>query len=113
MSKTTGSPSDRSGSPEIERRDFLYIATGAMAAVGATISLWPLIESMNPAADVRALSSIEVDLGPIENGQRITVKWRGQPVFIDHRTAEQIARAKADDENSDLIDPATDAARVK
>jgi len=56
------------------RRDFLYVATGAAAAVGTAFAVWPLIDSMNPSSDVMALSSVEVDLGPIEAGQRITVK---------------------------------------
>lgn len=95
------------------RRDFLYIATGAVATVGALAAIWPLIDSMNPGADVLALSSTEIDLSPIEVGQRITVTWRGRPVFVDHRTSREIARAEADDHNPDLIDPATDESRVK
>ncbi len=95
------------------RRDFLIVTTGALATVGATLALWPMIDSMNPAADVRALSMTEVDLTPVQPGQRITVVWRGKPVFIDHRTPGQIARARADDNNPQLIDPATDASRVK
>jgi ubiquinol-cytochrome c reductase iron-sulfur subunit len=67
---------------------------------------------MNPAADVLALSSIEVDIAPIAVGQRITVKWRSQPVFISHRTAEEIAAAGKVDV-SELRDPQTDASRVK
>ena len=78
----------------VKRRDFLYLATGAMGAVGAALAVWPLIDSMNPAADVLALSSIEVDLSPIQLGQRITVQWRGQPVFIAHRTPEEIKEAQ-------------------
>lgn len=95
------------------RRDFLYLAAGAMGTVGAGAALWPLIDSLNPSADVLALSSIEVDLTPIEPGQRITVKWRGRPVFIGHRSAAEIAMAEADDHDPRLIDPATDAARVQ
>ena len=67
---------------------------------------------MNPAADVLALSSTEVDLSPIEVGQSITVVWRGKPVFIRRRTAKEITRAKADD-TSDLPDPQADADRVQ
>ena len=100
-------------SREKTRRDFLYLATGATAAVGTGVAIWPLIDSMNPAADVLALSTVEVDLAPIEVGQRITVVWRGRPVFIVRRSAEQIARARADDNNPDLIDPQPDAARVQ
>jgi ubiquinol-cytochrome c reductase iron-sulfur subunit len=67
---------------------------------------------MNPAKDVLALSTIEVDLTPIAVGQRITVKWRGKPVFVDHRSPEQIAKAAAED-NANLKDPQPDKARVK
>ncbi len=95
------------------RRDFLYLLAGATGAVGTAAAIWPLIDSMNPAADVLAVSSTEIDLAPIQVGQRITVMWRGNPVFIDRRTPEQIARARADDDDPDLIDPATDASRVK
>ena len=96
----------------VKRRDFLYLATGAMGAVGAALAVWPLIESMNPAADVLALSSSEVDLSPIQVGQRITVKWRSQPVFISHRTPEEIAEAQKVD-LEELRDPQADSARVK
>lgn len=94
------------------RRDFLYLATAAVGAVGVAATLWPFIDTMNPAADIRALSSVDVDLAPVAAGQRITIKWRGKPVFIDHRTAEEISKAQQDD-NADLRDPATDASRVK
>ena len=67
---------------------------------------------MNPSADVTALSSIEVDLYGIDVGTRITLKWQGKPVFIDRRTQEQIALARADD-GADLPDPATDADRAE
>lgn len=99
--------------PTIKRRDFLYVATGTTAAVGTGIALWPLIDSMNPSADVLALSSVEIDLSPIQVGQRITVKWRGQPVFVVRRTDAEIARARADDRNPNLIDPTADADRVQ
>ena len=94
------------------RRDFLYLLAGGMGAVGTAAAVWPLIDSMNPAADVLALASTEVDLGPIAVGQRVTVTWRGNPVFIDHRTPEQIEEARAV-EVSDLPDPQADADRVE
>jgi ubiquinol-cytochrome c reductase iron-sulfur subunit len=80
---------------EPTRRDFLYIATGAMGAVGAAAVAWPFIAQMNPDASTRALASIEVDVSAIEEGQAITVKWRGKPVFIRNRTAKEIEEAKA------------------
>ncbi|MBL4618170.1 MAG: ubiquinol-cytochrome c reductase iron-sulfur subunit [Robiginitomaculum sp.] len=94
------------------RRDFIYIATGTVATIGSGFVAWPLIDSLNPAADVIAKSKIEIDTSLIEVGQRITVNWGGKPVFISHRTAREISEAKADD-NVKLIDPATDAQRVQ
>jgi ubiquinol-cytochrome c reductase iron-sulfur subunit len=94
------------------RRDFLYIATSMVGAVGAAAAVWPLINQMNPDASVLALSSTEVDLTPIVEGQILTVKWRGKPVFISHRTQKEIDEARAV-KLSDLPDPQTDEARVK
>ncbi|WP_395686347.1 ubiquinol-cytochrome c reductase iron-sulfur subunit [Aestuariivirga sp.] len=89
---------------ETNRRDFLYIATGAVGAVGAALTAWPFINQMNPDASVLALASVEVDLAPIAEGQEITIKWRGNPVFVRHRLAAEIEAAKAVP-MSDLIDP--------
>jgi ubiquinol-cytochrome c reductase iron-sulfur subunit len=97
---------------EPTRRDFLFIATGAVAAVGVGSVLWPLINQMNPDASTLALASTEVDIGKVDVGQILTVKWRGNPVFVRHRTPKEIA----DSENtplSELIDPETDQARVQ
>ncbi len=95
----------------VPRRDFIHIMGVSVAAVGAGAVLWPLVDSFNPSADVRAMSSVEVDLAPIEPGQRITVKWRGKPVFISRRTAQEIEVARADD-RANLKDPQADAERV-
>lgn len=94
------------------RRDFLYIATGAVAGVGAALTAWPFIDNLNPSADVLAISTMEVDIGQMLRGQRITVKWRGGPIFIDYRTEKQISEARADD-GADLIDPQLDGERVQ
>jgi ubiquinol-cytochrome c reductase iron-sulfur subunit len=96
----------------VRRRDFLYVATGIAGAVGAAAAAWPFIDSMNPSADVLALSSVEVDLAGIEVGQRSTVKWRGRPAFIVRRTEREIAEAEAV-EVDELPDPEPDAARVR
>lgn len=93
------------------RRDFMMLTAGALAAVGGAAVAWPLIDSMNPAADVLALSSIEVDLSPIKEGQTIKVKWRGVPVFIRHRTKADIEESKKVS-LSDLKDPQKDEDRV-
>ncbi len=89
---------------DTDRRDFLYIATGAVGAVGAVFAAWPFIDQMNPDASVLALSSIEVDLSSLEEGQSITVKWRGNPVIIRYRTAAEIEAAEKV-AISDLQDP--------
>ena len=94
------------------RRDFLYLATGAVAAVGVASVAWPFIDSMNPAADTLALAQIDVDLSPIQVGQSITVTWRGKPVFIRRRTEEEIASAQSVN-LAELRDPEPDSARVK
>lgn len=107
----TGHASGGAGGGET-RRDFLYLLAAGMGAVATGSVLWPVINSMNPAADVLALASTEVDLSPIEEGQRVTVTWRGKPVFIDHRTQEQIDEARAV-ELEDLPDPETDEARAE
>ncbi|WP_138380291.1 ubiquinol-cytochrome c reductase iron-sulfur subunit [Luteithermobacter gelatinilyticus] len=96
---------------EVTRRNFLYVASGAAGAVGAAAATWPLIDQMNPSADVLALSSTEVDLSAIPEGQTIKVLWRGKPVFIRHRTQAEIAEARADD-TAELKDPQPDAERV-
>jgi ubiquinol-cytochrome c reductase iron-sulfur subunit len=94
------------------RRDFLYLATGAVGAVGVAGLAWPLIDQMNPDASTLALSSIEVDIGAIPEGQIVTVKWRGGPVFIRHRTKKEIDDAEGVP-LSELRDPQTDQSRVQ
>ena len=89
---------------EGDRRDFLYYATAGAGAVVAGAAVWPLVNQMNPTADVLALSSILVDVGSLEPGSQLTVKWRGKPVFIRRRTEDEIAEANAV-EMSDLPDP--------
>jgi len=109
---------------DVSRRDFIYLATTAFAAVGAAAALWPLIDQMNPDASALSLASIDVDLTPIPVGGAVTVLWRGKPVFIRHRTEEEIKKAQAT-QVADLKDPyaevlgapsdlpATDANRTK
>ena len=77
------------------RRDFLFYATGGTAAVGAGAAVWPLINQMNPSADVKALASIRVDISDIEPGTQLTVKWLGKPVFIRRRTKTEIEEAQS------------------
>ncbi|MFS8035518.1 ubiquinol-cytochrome c reductase iron-sulfur subunit [Xanthobacter sp. AM11] len=94
------------------RRDFLFIATGAVGAVGAAAMVWPFVSQLQPDASVLALSTTEVDLSPIAEGQIVTVQWRGKPIFISHRTAKEIEEARAVPLSA-LPDPQLDQDRVK
>jgi ubiquinol-cytochrome c reductase iron-sulfur subunit len=114
---------DTADGPEPTRRDFIYIATGAVGAVGAVLAAWPLIDQMNPDESTLALASIEVDISAIQVGMSVIVKWRGRPVVVRQRTDAEVAAAKAVSLN-DLRDgvarnanlppnaPATDANRT-
>lgn len=96
----------------VQRRDFLHIASGAFVAVGGAMAAWPFVQQMNPAADVLALSTVEVDLSPIEPGQAIKVIWQGKPVFVRNRMPAEVTAMQAV-KISDLRDPQTDDQRVK
>ena len=100
------------GNPDNKRRDFLQLSTITIGAVGTAAFIWPFLKSMNPAEDTLALGSTEVDVSAIEEGQSITVKWRGKPVFIRKRTKVEIEEAKAVN-ILDLKDPEQDVDRVK
>jgi len=86
------------------RRDFLYYATAGTGAVAVGAAVWPLVNQMNPSADVEALSSIRVDVSAVDPGTQLTVKWLGKPVFIRRRTEAEIAKAN-DVDVSALPDP--------
>ncbi len=98
--------------PTATKRDFLKLVAGAGAVVGLGAIVWPLVDSMNPAGDVLALSSVEVDLAPISVGMGITTVWRGKPIFVRHRTADEIKTVEAVPLNQ-LIEPASDQSRIK
>ena len=95
-----------------EKRDFLFVTTAGLAIAGGGATLWSLVDTMNPSKDVLALASTEVDLSPIEEGQSLTVMWRGKPIFIRHRTNEEIEAASTTDVTS-LVHKASDESRVK
>jgi len=77
------------------RRDFLYYATAGVGAVATGAAVWPLVNQMNPSADVQAMASIFVDVSSVQPGTQLTVKFLGKPVFIRRRTAEEIQAARA------------------
>jgi ubiquinol-cytochrome c reductase iron-sulfur subunit len=90
----------------------LYIATGAASAVAVGAVAWPFIAQMNPDASTLALASTELDINAIAEGQIVTIKWRGKPVFVRHRTKKEIEEAQNVDV-AKLPDPQPDSARVK
>jgi len=106
------SPTYTSGEGEAPRRDFLLIATSGLGIAGLGLAAWPFIDSINPAKDVLALSSTEVDLSAVDVGMAITVMWRGKPVFIRRRTEHEIKIAE-DVNIDDLRDPQTDDERTQ
>lgn len=93
------------------RRDFLYYATAGAGTVATGAAVWPLVNQMNPSADVQALASIDVDISSVEPGTQITVKWLGKPVFIRRRTEEEIDAARGV-EMSELPDPVAQNANL-
>lgn len=86
------------------RRDFIYYATAGAGAVITGAAVWPLVNQMNPSADVLALASIRVDISAIGPGTQLTVLFQGKPVFVRRRTEAEIAEARAVDVDS-LPDP--------
>ena len=101
-----------SNSVDDDKRDFLFVTTAGLAAAGGAVTVFSMINTMNPAKDVLALSTTEVDLSSLEEGQSLTVMWRGKPVFIRHRSYNEI-----NDANNVLVDElkhmASDESRVK
>ena len=98
---------------EPTRRDFLYVSTAVVGAVGVVGVAWPLIMQMNPdASTVAAGAPVEIDLSPIADGQIVKVFWRSKPIFISHRTKKEIDEARSVDVAS-LPDPQPDQKRVK
>lgn len=100
------------GGAGVRRRDFLNIAAVSFAGIGAVSVVIPLVNQMNPSADVLALASIEVDLSAILSGQAIKTMWRKQPVFIRNLTPKEVAEANAVPVST-LRDPQTLAERTK
>src|SRR5262249_24041908 len=94
------------------RRDFLILTATAVGAVGVAATIWPFIDSLNPARDTLALSTTEVDLAPVQVGQRLTVVWQEKPGFIDHTTPEEI-KAPQDVDGATLRDPPKEGHRAE
>ncbi|WP_333023965.1 ubiquinol-cytochrome c reductase iron-sulfur subunit [Wolbachia endosymbiont of Pentidionis agamae] len=94
-----------------DRRSFMFLITGFIAVYGVAVSILPLIKSLGPSAEVLAMSTVEINLSEIREGQTKKVKWQGKPVFIRHRTQQEIESARTID-SSALRDPQLDESRV-
>jgi len=110
ISKNLAKNGEKIASPS--RRKFLVNSTYAALAAGTACSLLPFVDSMNPSDDVSALASVEVDISSIKEGEEKKVMWRGKPIFIKHRTKQEIEEATKV-KLSELKDPQTDADRIK
>lgn len=113
MADSLAQTADPHGPADPGRRDFIHIAAAAATVGGIAAVAWPLIDQLNPAADTLAVASIEFDLSKVQAGQQVEIIWRKQPVFVRNRTPAEIARARHDDNASDMKDPEPDAHRVK
>src|ERR1700733_4295128 len=112
MADPSAAATHHAASGDVTRRDLLELIAISGVVIGAGAIAWPLIVSMNPSKDVLALSSVDVDLTPVVEGQGITIVWQGKPIFVRPRTATEIKEAE-DVPLGQLIDPQADSARVK
>ena len=104
---------DSSQMADPTNRTFTYLMQGSAAFMYASfgrLAVMKFVSFLSASADVMAVASMEVEIGAIAEGNATTVKWRGKPVFIRHRTPKEIHAAQADD-HAALRDPQTDAER--
>lgn len=94
------------------RRDFIVLSASALVGIGAAVSAWPFVASMNPSASTLAVATKEVNIAPIQEGQTLKVLWQGKPIFIRRRSEDEVKEAQSVD-ISTLLDPQTDQARTK
>lgn len=97
----------------LSRREFLGDVTTGFTVAGAACAAWPFLKSLAPSADVKAQATTEVDLSAVPEGQSKVVMWQGKPVFIKHRTPDEIAEVRANNDSPDLLDPEKDEDRVQ
>jgi ubiquinol-cytochrome c reductase iron-sulfur subunit len=88
------------------RRDFLLLVAGAVGGVAAVSALWPLIDSLNPSADIVAAGApVDFDFSGIRPADQKIVAWRGRPVFVLRRLAEELQMLQSQRDTSLLRDP--------
>ncbi len=108
----TNVPSDATAGAapaEPARRDFLYLMTGSVAAVGVAALAWPFIDQMNPdSATIAAAGPVDIDISQLQPGQRIVALWSARPVFVVRRTPEALKGLQDAKLTSQLRDPDSD-----
>lgn len=88
------------------RRDFLTIAATAVAGIGAAVTVWPFIDSMNAARDTLAAGApVDIDISHIQPGQQIVVLWRSRPIFVMNRNQDELKKLQASGDVNLLRDP--------
>jgi ubiquinol-cytochrome c reductase iron-sulfur subunit len=102
-SATAGHP------PTATRRDFLYIATATVGAVGAAATLVPLVDQMNPDASTLAAGGpVDLDISKIDEGQQVVIRWRQRPIFVFRRSKPTLDAMQSKQMTSQLADPNSD-----
>ena len=106
MASTASTAATGGHAPEATRRDFLYIATATVGAVGAAATLVPLIDQMNPDASTLAAGGpVDLDVSKVAEGQQVVVRWRQRPIFVFRRSKETLQSMQSSQMISLLADP--------
>ncbi|CAG9763158.1 unnamed protein product [Ceutorhynchus assimilis] len=111
----TKNPNKKSTDSEDSRKNFTYLVAGGLGASSAYAAksvITQFVSSMSASADVLALAKIEIKLADIPEGKSVTFKWRGKPLFIRHRTPDEISTEQSVAVNN-LRDPQHDNERVQ
>ena len=106
MASTASTAATGGHAPEATRRDFLYIATATVGAVGAAATLVPLIDQMNPDASTLAAGGpVDLDVSKVAEGQQIVIRWRQRPIFVFRRPKDTLGAMQSSQMISLLADP--------
>ena len=106
MASTASTAATGGHVPEGTRRDFLYIATAMVGAVGAAATLVPLIDQMNPDASTLAAGGpVDLDVSKVAEGQQVVIRWRQRPIFVFRRSKETLQAMQSSQMISQLSDP--------
>src|SRR5271168_5330723 len=106
MASSASTTSTAGHAEEPTRRDFLYIATAVVGAVGGLAVLVPLIDQMNPDASTLAAGGpVDLDVSKIEEGAQVVIYWRQRPIFVFHRGKQTLDALQSAQDVALLADP--------